>query len=65
MLVRKSYKGCDYCCSSDECGIFDGTVFLPEELHELCDEELERAVENGRLEYREAWWSYISEYADY
>lgn len=63
--MRKCYEGCDYCCEVCKCGVFDGTTRLREEMSDRCDRALENLVESARIEYRDAWWSYVSEFADY
>ena len=63
--MRKCYIGCDYCSSVKECGVFDGRARLLEEMEERCDNCIDRSIEAGRLEYRDAWWEYIGDYTDY
>lgn len=70
---RWFFESCDGCLKREQCEERILCVGLPNEdqnrfghayAEDMCGWMLETEIENGRQEYYDAWWEYISEYAD-
>ena len=51
------YAGCDCCFFGEICNLGEAEALF-------CDIAIETQIEEGRKEFYDAWWEYVSEYED-